>query len=389
MKFSIRSALAAWLCQAALAAPGMAHADGLLVVDNPARIGDATGAYAVVEGFQGSDAVAIRQFLSDWQGAYTPVAGNNVGIMAARSEAGMQWNGFRLGALYRAQALVQTNRDTTDLVRQYNTNSGYDSGRSYNMDYRLSGFAARGLRLGKSLHFDAGSNWQLQGGLAGALLTGTQLKMESASGQAVALNAQDFSADTLLNSRNSALDTSDPTRFNPFVQPQSFGGEGYALDAGLVLRRLDGLQLELAVNDLAGQMDWKGVPQRVTNYNTATKVYDAAGYAHFNPSATALSSYTSFTQVLDPKLWMAVSYPVGSFTAQAGTSYSADLWLPEVNLAFALAARWQVKTGYDLRFGTLQLALQNPWFELALRTDNTDLAQAKGYGLRLAVTIPL
>ena len=31
----------------------------------------------------------------------------------------------------------------------------------------------------------------------------------------------------------------------------------------------------------------------------------------------------------------------------------------------------------------------DPWFELALRTDNTDLAQARGYGLRLAFTIPL
>ena len=389
MKTSIRITLVAWLCQATIFVPGLARADGLLLLDNPANIGDETGAYAVAEGFQSSDSVPIRQFITDWQGAYTPRSGNNIGIMTARAEAGVQWNGFRLGALYRAQALVETNRDTTDLVRQYNTNSGYDNGRSYAIDYKLAGFAARGLRLSKSLHFDAGNDWQLHGGLAGALLTGTQLKMESASGQAVALNAKDFSADTVLNSRNSALDTSDSSLFNSFVQPQSFGGEGYSLDAGLVMRRSDGLQVEVAVNDLAGQMDWKGVPQRVTNYNTATKSYDSAGYVHFNPSATAVNNYTRFTQVLDPKVWMAVSYPVGRFEIQVGTSYITDIWLPEANLAFPLSEKWRVKTGYDLRFGSVSLTLQHPWFEFSIRTDNPDLAQAKAYGMRLAFTVPI
>ena len=390
MTIAIRRRWLAWLSHVALLVPAMAHAEGLLLLDNPAAIGDARSAYAVVEGFQGSDALAVRQYLSDWQGAYTPGAGNNIGIMAARSEAGMQWNGFRLGALYRAQALAETNRDTTDLVRAYNTSSGYDTGRTYTMDYHLTGFAATGVRLGKRLQWDVSPDWSLRWGLAGALLNGTQLKLESASGQAQAVTAQDFNANAVMTSSNSNLDTRDTSLFNPFVQATGgFAGQGYALDTGVLLQRSDGLQLELSINDVVGQIDWKNVPVRETRYNNANKSYDAAGYVHYSATASATSNYSSITQTLDPKLWLALNYPLGRYQAQVGTSYVGDVWLPEVNLGLALSDTWRIKTGYDLRFGTVVLAIQHPRFEMSVRTDQLDLAQAKAYGLRLAFNLPL
>lgn len=388
MRISIRQG-AAWLGQAMAFASAAATAQGLLSIDNPAAIGPASGTYAVMDGFQGSDSVSIREFFGDWQGSYTPRAGNNLGLLTLRSEAGVQWSGTRLGALYRAQVLVQANRDTTDLVRQYNTSSGYDAARSYQLDYRLTGFAAKGLRLSKSLPLSSGDTWKLRGGLGAAALTGTQLKLETASGSAIALNAQDFSAAASMESSNSTLNTQDASLFNPLVQrPQAFGGEGYALDAGISMERADGLQIDVAINDLAGQMEWKNIPSRVTQYSTANKYYDAAGYVHFNPTATARSSYVNYSQTLDPKLWLALTYPSAGYELQAATSYIADLWLPEFNLSRPLAPKWRIKSGYELRFGTVVLALQHPWFELSLRSDTLDLGRAKGYGLRLACAIP-
>jgi hypothetical protein len=390
MKISEPTRLWACVFIPALLITGAVRAEGLLAVDNPATNGETTGVYASVEAFQANDTLAIRQYLGDWQGEYSPRAGTNTGLLAARTEMGAQWNGFRLGALYRAQARVETNRDTSDVVRQYNTNSGYDAGRTYALDYKSAGFAANGLRVGKSLALQAGKEWTVRLGVAAALLEGKQLKVETSAGSVVTLNAKDFSAIANTLSSNSSLDINDPTLFNPFVRPQqAFGGQGYAVDAGLVLRRADGLQVEAAVNDLAGRIDWKNVPQRFTSYNTANKYYDAQGYARFNATASANSSFVNYAQDLDPRFWLAVSYPLGAYEVQIATSYSANLWLPEVNVKIPLAADWHLKAGYDTHFATVLLGLQHQWFECSLRSDNLDLTRAKGYGLSLALTVPI
>jgi hypothetical protein len=378
-----------WIFPVLLVA-GSAHAAGLLAIDNPANNGETTGVYAIAEAFQADDALAIRQYLGEWQGDYSPRAGTNIGLLSARTEVGAQWNGFRLGAQYRAQARVDTNRDTSDVVRQYNTDSGYDAGRNYVLDYKSAGFSANGLRLSKSVTIPLGEQWTSRWGAAAALLEGKQLKVETSSGNVVALNAKDFSANANTLSSNSSLDINDPTLFNPFVRPQqAFGGQGYAVDAGVVLRRADGLQLDIAINDLAGRMDWKNIPQRLTSYNTANKYYDAQGYARFNATATAMSSFVNYAQDLDPRVWLAVSYPLGAFEAQIATSYSANLWLPEVNVKVPVTADWQLSAGYDTRFATVLLGVHHQWFECSLRTDNLDLTRAKGYGLNLALTIPI
>lgn len=369
---------------------GHAQADGLLAIDNPASNGKTTGVYASAEAFQANDSLAIRQYLGDWQGDYNPRAGTNSGLLSARTEIGAQWNGFRLGALYRAQARIDTNRDTADVVRQYNTGGAYDTGRNYQLDYRSTGFSANGLRLSKSLILHEGDKWTARWGVAAALLEGRQLKVETATGEVTALNAKDFSADARMFSKNSSLDISDPTLFNPFVQPQQgFGGQGYAVDAGVVLRRADGLQVEAAINDLAGRMDWRNVPQHLATYNTATKYYDAQGYARFNATASAMSSFVNYAQDLDPRVWLAISYPLGVYEAQIATSYSANLWLPEVNFSVPVAADWRLKAGYDMHFSTVLIGLQHRWFECSLRADTPDLGRAKGYGLHLALTVPI
>jgi hypothetical protein len=390
MKITEPARLWACILIPALLIAGAVHAEGLLAVDNPANNGESTGAYARVEAFQANDALAIRQYLGEWQGEYSPRAGTNTGLLSARTEVGAQWNGFRLGALYRAQARVDTSRDTSDLVRQYNTNSGYEAGRNYVLDYKSVGFSANGLRLSKSLTLKADEQWNARFGIAAALLEGQQLKIETASGSVVALNANDFSSNADMLSSSSSLDINDPTLFNPFARPQqAFGGQGYALDAGLVLRRADGLQVEAAVNDLAGRIDWKNVPQRITSYNTANKYYDAQGYARFNATASAISGFVNYAQDLDPSVWLAVSYPWGVYETQIATSYSSNLWLPEVNVKVPLTTDWHLKAGYDTHFSTVLIGLQHQWFACSMRTDNLDLTRAKGYGLRVAFTVPI
>ncbi len=367
----------------------LAYADGLLAVNNPAKNGTQTLAYAEADVFEGNDQVAMRQYGNDWQGDYSPRSGQNIGLLAARFEAGAQWNGYRLGTLYRADALVQANRDTSDLVRQYNNNSGYDAGRRYQINYQIKGFEANGVRLSKSFQQTLNAGWQMSWGGGASALRGKRVKVETAAGQVTTLNAQDFNANATLDSTNSTLDTSGAGKFNPPYGAQpSLSGQGYAFDLGVVLRRQDGLRLEAAVNDLAGRMAWKNLPQYVANYANATKYYDANGYVNFNSTASAQSSYRNLNQALDPKLWLAMGYPLGAFELQAASSYTQGVWLPEVGVAYQVNPQWRLNADFDFRFKTVGVSVRHQWFYLTLRTQNRDFDRSKAYGVSGGVMIP-
>lgn len=376
-------AVLAWLSKGACA-------EGLLAINNPAKNSTEAGAYVEVEAFQGNDAVAMRQYVSQWQGGYAPRDGANIGIIATRAETGAQWQGWRLGALYRADALAEANRDMTDLARQYNSSSGYDVARTYLLDYQLKGFEADGARLSKSFQTHLNSQWAMNWGAGASLLRGQRVKIESASGQAVTLSAQNFNANVVQSTSDSSTDTSGNGNFNPpFGAHPALTGQGYALDWGMALQHADGLRLEAAINDLAGSMSWKNLPQYIANYNTATKTFDVDGYVHFNPTASAQSSYQDIQQTLDPKLWLVIAFPWRGIELQAASSYTRGYWFPELGLSYALNPQWQVGGSYDVRFGTVGISVKHPFFYINLRSSDLNPALAKAYGFALGVTLPL
>lgn len=367
-----------------------AQAEGLLAIDNPASNGQSTGAYTTVDAFAGNDQVAISQYVGNWQGDYTPRSGTNLGVVATRAETGVQWQGYRLGGLYRADALVQSNRDTSDLVRQYLTSSGYDTGRNYQLAYQLTGFEAKGVRLSKSFQraLDSGP-WQVDLGLGLAYLRGQSVKLQTASGQVMTVNTKDISANASMTTADSRTNVADVNNFNaPYGRLFTPSGEGYAVDVGMVLRHTSGLGIEVAVADAAGVMNWKNLPTNVETYNTANKYIDANGFAQFNPTATRTSSYQNLTQTLDPKLWLAANYPLGDFRVQAAASAISGYWFPEVSVNYRVTPAWQLAAQYDTYFNTFGFAIQHQWFTLGVRTDNLNLDNAKAFGLRVGVQIP-
>ena len=373
-----------------LVIPILGHAEGLLAVDNPAKNDQGNKIYASIEAFEGNDQIAMRQYGGDWQGNYSPRNGSNIGLLSARTETGVQWQGYRMGILYRAEALVEANRDTSDLAKQYNSSSGYDVGRTYQLDYKIKGFEADGARLSKSFQLNQGGAWQMDVGAGLSYLRGKRIKLETASGQVVTINSKDFNAGVNLNDTDSQVNVTDLAKFNaPFGRMAAPSGEGYALDAGMVIRHAEsGVSIELAVADLAGKINWENLPSNVTDYSTASKYYDSNGYVQFNPAATRASSYHNLSQTLDPKLWLAVNYPAGDFEWQGAASYTQGYWFPQVGVKYRINSQWAVKTDYDFRFNTIGLLLQHQWFYFGLRMDGTNIDTAKAYGLNGGINIP-
>ena len=332
-----------------------AQAEGLLAIDNPANNSQSAGAYVTAQAFAGNDQVAISQYGANWQGDYSPRSGTNLGLLVARAEAGVQWQGYRLGALYRADALLETNRDSSDLARQYLNSAGYDTGRNYQLAYQLKGFDAKGLRLSKSFQQALHSGpWQIDLGLGLAYLQGQSVKLQTASGQVMTVNAKDVTANANLSTADSRTNVADALNFNaPYGRLLTPSGEGYAVDVGLVLRHASGLGLEVAVADAAGVMNWKDLPTNAETYNTANKYFDANGFAQFNPTATRTSSYQNLKQTLDPKLWLAANYPLGDFRVQGAASAISGYWFPELSVKYLINPAWQLAAQYDTYFNTL------------------------------------
>ena len=372
------------------ALPLLCQADGLLSVDNPAKNTQDHKVYASAQAFEGNDQVAMRQYGAQWQGDYSPRNDTNIGLLSARTESGLQWDGFRFGALYRAEALVQTNRDSSDLVQQYNNRQGYDIGRAYLIDYQIKGFEAYGARLSKSLPFNLGSQWALNVGIGVSYLHGKSLKLETATGQVITLNAKDFDANVTTIDTNSSINTRDRAYFNaPYGRQASPSGQGYAIDAGLLLRdQNSGFSAELAVADLAGRINWQDVPNHLADYKTATKYYDSDGFVRFNPIATSVSSYQNVNQSLEPKVWLALNYAFQALEIQSATSYTAGFWFPQAGIKYHLNPKWVLGADYDFRFNTLGVLVQHQWLHFGVKTDNSNLASAKAYGVTAGISVP-
>lgn len=379
-----------WAVALGLTLTEFVYADGLLAIDNPARLDALTKAYAVVEAFEGNDQVPMREYGASWQGNYTPRNSNNIGLLAARVETGVQWRGYRWGALVRADGLVQANRDTSDVTRQYLTQAGYDTGRSYVLDYSVKGFEAHGARVSKSLAVATNRPWKVQLGVGLSYLRGSRLKLETVTGQLITLNAKDLGAAAQRDSSDTTLATGDMAQFNaPGGRPGSLSGAGYALDVGLVAQHSDsGLELELAVADLLGRIDWTDVPNNVTVYNNAVKYYDANGYAQFNPLTTRVSSYQSIHQRLAPKVRLALSYPVGQARLLGAADFTQGNWFAQLAVSYVLSPQWSLKTELDVRFRTVAVVMQLPWGHVGLRSSALNSAAAKAYGVTAGVQIP-
>lgn len=371
-----------------LALAPQVHAEGLLAVQNPATVRGETALYAELDAFEGSDALPVRAFGANWGGAYTPKSGTNLALAVAQAETGVQWNHTRLGALYRAQALVRANRDTMDLARQYNTGSAYDSARTYGLDYRLVGFVADGVRFSHSREIPAipsFSGWTLHGGVGVALLQGRQLKVESASGQVKTLGGHDLDANVAWNNLHSGMNTGDPATFNPFVRsPGELTGAGWALDVGVRAEHANGWRLELAANDVAGEILWNNVPQRVSTLNTSTRYYDANGYVQFNPLASASSRFINYRQALDTRWRMALGYAIRPATqVQWATNQWGDVALTEWLVSHRFDNGLEAQVSHAPHFGSVGFQLRWKGVQVGLRSDAMDLWQAHAYGLTL------
>lgn len=341
--------------------PPAAHAGNVLAIDNPAEHGVMNGVYAGGQLFAGDDNLGVAEYLHHWHGDYQARSGDNLGLLSARAEAGIQAGAFRIGTLGRADGVVQMDRGVADLLHIYQNHLGYQAGERLGGHYSLAAFTANGLHMSDSVAYTWQDGAQLSLGAGISYLRGQWLKMQTADGHIEAVSQQEFSyAARMQEARDSLADGNN---------------DGYAIDAGAVLAWRDGATLSLAVNDLAGQMHWRNAFTQQDNANSVT--------VNGHPSAEKKTPvWQDLTLRLHPRWEAEASLPHGPLAFKVGVAGTQGAVFPQAGMAYRLGRNWQMEALYDLRFQTLGFNVSNPWLSLGIQSQNwLSPGHSRAYGL--------
>ncbi|MDD5176421.1 MAG: hypothetical protein PHQ05_08385 [Sterolibacterium sp.] len=351
-------------------------AGNLLALTNPAQIAEERGIYLSGTAFLANDFAPIHEVRADLRDDYAPRDGRNLALVAARVESGFAWQGFRIGALYRQEWLGSAQRETLDLYRANRLLFDHEVGATTPIDYRLGGFAARGLQLGKAQRFSMDSGWAITLGVNGSLLQGQKLRQEQWSGNALATAAHSlsFSGNAMRVWASSGFD--DIT--NTFVPAYRFGapgGNGYSFDLGMHVEREDGAFIEWTVADAISRMHWTSIPQ-IT--------YSGSGV--YNGSFPEGKKWRiNFDERLPVKQALLLSIPVRPVNVELADSVLRGNHFPTIGLRKEYSYGMSAQMDYDFRFRTVGIGLAYRAFHIGFRTDTIKLAQAHAYGLDMGI----
>jgi hypothetical protein len=373
MKFRLSMIMAGM----ALALSQAAGADGLLAVVNPADRAMSSANWDMAfsgQYFEASDYTSLRHFSGDWRGPYTPRDGKNLAVSFARADVSARHDSWSVGYFYRQDILLESNRDMTDMVYANKTGTPVPVGRSYNPSLSMNGFEAQGVRLDKAFSWKAENALDVTFGVGASLMQGQRTRMGQAQGSALS-TATGYTYNVNLTDANSQ-------KTYPFMPPGEVSGIGYALDLGLRLQWQDSKRLDIAINDLGGEIRWKNLPQTTLNANSATATHDAQGYISFNPTVSGQNTRVDLTQKLYTKGSIQFHAPLADgLSANLGTEWIKDNLFPRLGLEYAAVHGIGVMADYDTRFSTFGLGAT--WHEayLAARTQSMNFDQSRGYGV--------
>lgn len=360
-----------------------AGADGLLAVVNPAenaRAGDNLGITVNGQYFAATDYTSVRHFSDDWRDPYTPRDGQNLAVSFARADVSARQASWSVGYFYRQDILLESNKGMTDIVHANKTGTPVPIGRTYNPSLAMNGFEAQGVRLDKAFAWKVENALDVTFGVGASLMKGQRTRMGQAQGNALST--------TTGYTYNVNLTDADSQKTYPFMPPGEVSSAGYAFDLGLRLQWQDGKRLDLAINDLAGEILWRNLPQTIMNANSATATYDAQGYIMFNPNVSGQNSRVDITQKLDTKGSVQFHAPLADgVSANLGTEWIKDNLFPRLGLEYVAEHGIRVMADYDTRFRTFGLG--TTWNEayLAARTQSMNFDQSRGYGLTAGLAL--
>ena len=216
-------------------------------------------------------------------------------------ESGVEKNNLKIAGFYRREYQASFNPDTADYYYGSQHNQ-LDSNRQYNIDLKLTSYAAKGLKVEKQLKFNQNIDWSV----GASIFQASNLQQGSLVGKTV---TNDSGKDQTYNAHLNYYYDQDQLLDRPSVNSPS--GLGYSLNTKLNWQPNQKIMAAMQVNDLASQIYWKNVPYTNADLSSAdgNKIIGDDGFVKIKPAVSGFEGYkTSFKQTVKPKINAVVKF---------------------------------------------------------------------------------
>lgn len=185
-------------------------------------------------------------------------------------------NGWRVGAVLRAEAWVQGNADAVALATAITLQQDPASARSYVADTSAQGWVGRGFQIGTPWwNLPATEAWQWQADAA--LLQLTQLRRDEIKGMAQYQNGGTYAFDAHRTRSN-------PDNDNPFLTAPGTTGQGATMSLALRGQPAAHWRVQLRADDLLSRLRWSGMPTETSSLNSNVTTRAADGSLDYGPA---------------------------------------------------------------------------------------------------------
>ncbi len=358
-------------------------AEGLLGLVNPAQRAGFTKPNVAISAhsFDASDYTSVQHYGDRWRAPYTPREGANLAISFARADISLGYKSWAISIFHRQEIFIASSKGLTDMYFNNMNRIQPAAGSTYDISLDVAGFAAQGVRLDKAVVWNAGESLEVTVGVGASALKGQHMRMGQAQGSAMSTaNGYNYSV---------SLHDADSNKTFLYMPQGETLGQGYALDCGMILKWQDGKRLEVAINDLAGEIFWSNLPASRMSVNSATAGRDAQGYTIFNPTLLGVNSTGDVRQRLNPKAQVQLSLPIVSdVTASVGSEWMRGYYFPRLGVNYHAPYAVEFTAGYDTRFKTYSLGVFWKGLYLSARTQSLNLEQSRARGIELGWGFP-
>ncbi|RFP12003.1 MULTISPECIES: hypothetical protein [unclassified Duganella] len=333
--------------------------------------------YAKAQAWAAYDTVPIRELGRDWGNSYAPRNGRNVFLQRDRVEFGVEKDGWRIGAEYRLEVSLQTNRDTVDLYHLYQSHKTPDKALDFAVYAQSKQWAAAGARVGRTFTLPEHG-------------AGNPLLMVSAAVYGHARN-HDSSASGKVSYKPDTAYRIDGTYANsqtdytyPFMPEATQKSSGASISAALQWPLSSQLTANLAVNDLWSRMRWTNLPSKAQSIASDVRTVDGDGYINYKPQIAGQNSLIERTGAIGASTALNLTYRHLQWGLRIGAQRIAGTTIPEAIGSYA--SRWGTfSASYDTRFNMVGLGYEQGPLRLRVRTDSLPFSEARAFSLETAM----
>ncbi len=341
----------------------------------PSSLSSGWRPYVGAQAWAASDAVAIKEFDSDWTKGFSPKNGHNATVLRIRGGIGMENEHWSIGWEARQEASLHTDRETLEMVRLYKQKTDPAANTRFDARVRYRSWSAQGLRVGHWFDIPAIAGKTPRVKVSAAFYTKPEQRDTRVSGSV------HYDQTGTYNFNASQTDANSRHTY-PFMG-EAPNGSGTSLSVAMDWPLAESLSLKLKANDLWSRIKWDDFPVMERTINSDVVGRDSEGYVNYRPTLSGRNRQISKSFSIPRSYSALLSYRSGAWGFSGEIERWSAVTIPMLSMTRHFG--WgSVTANVETRFKSAGIGLLIGKFRFQLQSDSLHLNEAKAFGLHLS-----